>query len=152
MRVGFLLIGLALAVPATAQQAGPALPGATRARSASSGPGEVPKRAPVNGVLVLYGNERCPINDQGEEIVICERRSAQEQYRMPKELRELVVTPENESWAAKAKGTLTAGAGTSTIDSCSAVGSGGQSGCFAQQANAYAQARKARAVEAERAP
>jgi len=153
MRVGMVAIGLALAMPATAQQAqGPALPGAPRPVAASAGPGEVPKRAPVNGVLVLYGNERCPINDQGEEIVICERRSAQEQYRMPKELRELVVTPENESWAAKAQGTLTAGAGTSTIDSCSAVGAGGQSGCFAQQANTYAQARRTRKAEAARAP
>jgi len=154
MRVGLLLVGLALAAPAMAQQAvqGPALPGGPRAAAARGGPGEVPKRAPVNGVLVLYGNERCPINDQGEEIVICERRSAQEQYRMPKELRELVVTPENESWAAKAKGTLTAGAGTAAIDNCSAVGSGGQSGCFAQQANAYAAARRARKAEAAREP
>ena len=69
--------------PALAQQAAqvterPALPGAAKPVVIST-PGEVAKRAPVNGVLVLYGNERCPTNTDGDEIVICERRSAREQ-------------------------------------------------------------------------
>ncbi|TPG10378.1 hypothetical protein [Sphingomonas oligophenolica] len=122
------------AVAAHQVSAQPALPG-VKPRTAPKGVGEVAKRAPINGVLVLYGNERCPTNTDGDEIVICERRDAQEQYRVPKELREFAVTPENESWAARAQGTLgTPGSGVDTIGSCSAVGAGGSLGCFAQQA------------------
>lgn len=125
-----LLAALALAVPAAAQQA--ALPGVAKPKSVN-GPGEVAKGAPVNGVLVLYGNQRCPTDNSGNEVVVCVRRSAAEQFRVPKELREFQVTPENAAWAAKAQGTLGAGVGTSSVGSCSAVGPGGQSGCFAQR-------------------
>ena len=125
---------------AIAQQA--ALPGAPRAQAAE-GPGEVAKRAPINGVLVLYGNERCPTDNAGNEIVICEKRGAAEQFRVPKELREFQVTPENESWAARAQGTVDTGVGVSSIGSCSTVGAAGATGCFAQQARA---ARKANAA------
>jgi len=77
--------------------------------------------------------------------VVCQRRSAAEQFRVPKELRELEVTPENASWATKARATLDTGVGVSSVGSCSAVGPGGQSGCFAQAtraARAENQARK----------
>lgn len=149
-----------VASPVLAQQATPAgqqvtqqpaLPGATRPVVINT-PGEVAKRAPVNGVLVLYGNERCPTNNDGDEIVICERRSAREQYRVPKELREFEVTPQNESWAARAQGTLDAGVGTNSIGSCSTVGAGGQTGCFLQNARAARKENKARAVEEARVP
>lgn len=144
------------ASPVLAQQAAqvsqqPALPGAARPVIINT-PGEVAKRAPVNGVLILYGNERCPTNTDGEEIVICERRSAREQYRVPKELREFEVTPQNESWAARAQGTLDAGVGANSTGSCSTVGAGGQTGCFIQNARAARKENKARAVEAARVP
>ena len=146
-----MLLGLALvAAPAAAQQAGPALPGAERPRAAQTD-GGVGRGAPVNGVLVLYGNERCPTNTAGDEVVVCERRGAEEQFRVPKELRELVVTRENRSWAARAQEVLDEGVGASSIGSCSTVGPGGQTGCFAQAARANRAARAERAAEA-RAP
>jgi hypothetical protein len=40
------------------------------------------------------------------------RWATEEQFRVPKELRELQVTPENESWAARATGTLNEGTGS----------------------------------------
>ena len=136
-----IVLALAMvAAPALAQQT--ALPGAT-AKPTATTPGAVPKRAPIDGVLVLYGNERCPTNADGDEIVICERRSAQEQYRVPKELREFQVTPQNQSWAAKAQATLETGDGVDTIGSCSTSGAGGQTGCFAQAAAAARAERKA---------
>ncbi|HEX8486186.1 MAG TPA: hypothetical protein VF643_12470, partial [Sphingomonas sp.] len=98
----------------------------------------------------LYGNERCPTDNNGNEIVVCEQRSAEEQFRVPKELREFQVTPQNEAWAARAQGTLDAGVGTNSIGSCSTVGAGGQTGCFAQQARAARKANTAaKAAQAE---
>lgn len=129
----------------------PALPGASKPIIVDT-PGEVAKRAPVNGVLVLYGNERCPTNTDGAEIVICERRSAREQYRVPKELREFAVTPQNESWAARAQGTLDAGVGANSIGSCSTIGAGGQTGCFVQNARAARKENQARKAEDARVP
>ena len=94
------------------------------------------KNAPVNGVLTLFGNERCPTDTVGNEIVVCVRRNASEQYRVPKELREFVVTPENESWAAKSQAGLAAGVGIDSTNSCSAVGSAGAGGCLIAAARA----------------
>ena len=134
-------------LPAKAPTLAPALPGVTGKAKPVSAPGEVSRSAPINGVLTLFGNERCPTNQNGEEIVVCVRRSAQEQYRVPKELREFVVTPENASWATKAQGTLDAGVGVNTIGSCSAVGPGGASGCFNQRVKESRLENKTRAAE-----
>ena len=157
------IIATVLLLTAAAAPAQQATPGAAQVTSTPAGPaaakpvviatpGEVAKRAPVNGVLVLYGNERCPTNNDGAEIVICERRSAREQYRVPKELREFQVTPQNESWAARAQGTLDTGVGTNSTGSCSTVGAGGQTGCFMQGARAARKENQARKVEEARVP
>jgi hypothetical protein len=149
----FFVAALLVAGPVAAQTAPPTLakipagPGAPAKAKPVVAPGEISRSAPVNGVLTLFGNERCPINANGEEIVICVRRSAQEQYRVPKELREFVVTPENASWATKAQGTLDAGVGVSSIGSCSAVGPGGASGCFNQRVKESRLENKTRAAE-----
>jgi hypothetical protein len=106
------------------------------------------QNAPQNGVLVIYGNQKCPTTQEGDEIVVCVRRSASEQFRIPKELRELEVTPQNEAWAVKAKGVDTAGA--AGIGSCSTVGPGGGSGCFLQQANRVRAENKKKAADAKK--
>ena len=82
-------------------------------------------------MLVLYGNERCPTDTSGDEIVVCERRGAEEQFRVPKELRNFQVTPENSAWAVKQKALLASGGpGANGTGSCSVNGVGGQTGCF----------------------
>jgi hypothetical protein len=122
-----LLAATIVAIPATAQVAGPGVPPPPKPTT----PGPVSRNAPVNGVLVLYGNEQCPTDRDGNEIVVCTRRDAAEQYRVPKELRNFKITPENQSWALRAQGTLDTGA--SGIGSCSAIGPGGSLGCSQQQ-------------------
>lgn len=144
-----VMAALALAGPAVGQQvAGPAAPISATTQAA----GSVPQRAAVKGVLVLYGNERCPTDAEGNEVIVCERRSASEQFRVPKELREFEITPENQSWAAKAEGTLAAGDGANSIGTCSVVGPGGQSGCFLAASRNNRATNKARAAEERRAP
>jgi hypothetical protein len=109
----------------------PALPGAPRAARTSANAG-TSRNAPINGVLTLYGNERCPTNQDGAEVVVCVRRGAEEQFRIPKELRNFEVTPENESWAAREK--ANSDVGNTGIGSCTTVGPGGGTGCFVQNA------------------
>jgi len=105
------------------------------------------QNAPQNGVLVIYGEQKCPTTQDGDEVVVCVRRKASEQFRIPKELRELEVTPENESWAVRAKSNDTAGA--SGIGTCSTVGVGGATGCFAQNADQYRAYKKKKAADAK---
>ena len=124
----------------------PALPGAPAAPR-PEGPAEVSRNAPVNGVLVLFGNERCPTDQNGNEIVVCTHRSAAEQFRIPKEMREFKVTPENEAWAVRAQGLVNDGTAAGGIGSCSTVGPGGSTGCFLQQAQAARAANKERKAE-----
>jgi hypothetical protein len=114
--------------------AGPIIGGVAFAAPASA------QNAVENGVLVIYGNQKCPTDSSGREIVVCKRRDADEQFRIPKELRELEVTPQNESWTARSQNTLDAGA--SGIGSCTVSGAGGDTGCFAKQARAYKRERQ----------
>lgn len=98
-------------------------------------------------VLVIFGNDKCPTNASGEEIVVCARRPESERYRIPKELRSpIIITPENQSWAAKANDTLNAG-GNSGTGSCTAQGPGGWTGCWAQQMRDAKRQRQAAAAE-----
>lgn len=142
-----IAVALLAAPPALAQTAGPAAPDAPRA-APTPGPGEVSRNAPVNGVLTLFGNERCPTNKDGAEIVVCVRRGASEQFRIPKELREFKITPENEAWAVRQQETLAVGTGANSIGSCSVVGPGGQSGCFVREARKAKADAKAREEDA----
>lgn len=144
-----ILAALVLASPTAAQQA--ALPGVAKPKPVDA-PGEVSRGAPTNGVLVIYGNQRCPTDAEGNEVVVCVRRSAEEQFRVPKELRELEITPENQAWAVRSGSTLEAGSGVNTIGSCSAVGPGGATGCFAQRVRESRRENAARAVEQSRQP
>ncbi len=95
--------------------------------------------------LVIYGDQKCPTDASGNEIIVCERRSQEEQFRIPKELRELEITPQNEGWAARAAANDDVGA-TGT-GSCSNVGAGGSTGCFLQQSRNNKATNKARKAD-----
>ncbi len=94
------------------------------------------QRATENGVLVIYGDDPCPTNANGDEIVVCARRPETERFRIPQELRNLEITPENRSWAVRQQDVLNSGTASQGIGSCSTVGPGGQIGCFGQAAAA----------------
>jgi hypothetical protein len=75
--------------------------------------------------LIIFGNDPCPAG------VICVVAPETERYRIPKNLRQSKPSPENQSWAVRSQDTLEqgkAGAG-----SCSAIGSAGWTGCWAEE-------------------
>lgn len=85
-------------------------------------------------VYVVYGDDACPeASGNDEEIVVCARRPEEERYRVPKTFRKQEISPQNgnESWAVRAQG-LNDAAPRSGPGSCSAIGPGGWTGCFAQ--------------------
>ena len=63
-----------------------------------------------------------------EEVVVCARRPEEERYRVPPALRERRDRPPDTSWGARNE-VLEEDARSMRPDSCSVVGSGGQSGC-----------------------
>ncbi|RYE00154.1 MAG: hypothetical protein EOP61_14035 [Sphingomonadales bacterium] len=109
------------------------------------------QNAPTNGVLLIYGDDKCPTNTDGDEIVVCQRLDEAERFRIPKTLREQAGRPQaNESWAVRSQGALDAG--KFGAGSCSAVGVGGTTGCFVQQATAAKKETKARKEAEENLP
>ena len=95
--------------------------------------------------LVIYGEQKCPTDSDGAEVVVCVRRPASEQFRIPKELRDFKVTPENESWASKV--VANDHVGDTGIGSCSNVGAGGATGCFMQNSDLNRATNKERAKD-----
>ena len=97
------------------------------------GPAAQAQNAAQNGVLVIYGSDKCPTNDNGEEIVICQRLDEAERFRIPQTLRQQLGRPQaNQSWAVRSQDALEAG--RTGTGSCSTVGPGGQTGCFVREA------------------
>ncbi len=109
-------------------------------------------------LVYVYGDDPCPAASKDpDEIVICAKLPDNERYRIPKELRDDPLAPENQAWANRARALETVGA--SGINTCSTVGTGGFTGCFTKLAREAREERRtmmgsatwADAVEAERA-
>ena len=107
-----------------------------------SAPVQVHAQLANDRVLTIFGNDPCP------KDTICVRAPEGDRYRIPKQFRRSgVIAPENQSWAARAPNVLDAGAKTGT-GSCTSVGPGGWTGCYAQQMRAARAERKAAEQEA----
>ena len=90
--------------------------------------------------VIVYGDDPCP-RGAGDEIVVCGHRPENERYRIPKELRKKEAEPSEVSWASRVAGLEDAQRSTRP-DSCSPVGSWGQTGCFAQMIQQWRAARQ----------
>jgi hypothetical protein len=81
--------------------------------------------------LVVYGDDPCP-RSADDEIVVCARHPESERYRIPKDLRnKKKQDAASQSWVARAR-TLDMVSRRGTPNSCSPIGSNGQTGCFHQ--------------------
>lgn len=123
-----------------------ALAGITALPLFSFGAPTFAQNAPQNGVLVIYGDDKCPTNADGDEIVVCVRRPAEERFRIPKDLRDQEVKRENQAWTTRVDDAMTVG--NTGIGSCTAVGGGGSLGCNVQAIrNGKAEADQRRKAE-----
>ena len=77
--------------------------------------------------LVVYGDDPCPRSEDPDEVVVCARRPEEERYRIPGPLRE-DRQPTEPSWSSQVQQLEEAQRDTRP-DSCSVVGSFGQTGC-----------------------
>lgn len=136
------LLMLGASVPALAQQATP--PTAVT----DSGNEKV-------NIVIVYGDDACPPS-QGDDIVVCARKGEEERYRIPEPLRGDPNKPSNQAWGERVRSMEYVG--RTGTESCSPVGGGGATGCFAQLARLAKAERQALdnaswkdLVEAERA-
>lgn len=100
----------------------------------------------------LAADEKCP-QAAPDEIVVCSRIDPSEQYRLPKALRSPAEIPApNQSWANRAEyDAQVSRVAAGLPNTCSPIGTGGQTGCFAEAARAYAAEKRQQQREAERA-
>ena len=79
--------------------------------------------------LVVYGDDPCP-RSSTDEIVVCARQPESERYRIPPGLRSRKKDAAKDgSWAGTAR-VLEYVSRQGLPDSCSPIGSYGQTGCF----------------------
>jgi len=80
--------------------------------------------------LLVFGDDPCP-RSTTDEIVVCARLPENERFRIPKRLRGKKSEPAQESWVNTAR-ELEYVSRVGTPNSCSPVGSAGQTGCYQQ--------------------
>lgn len=80
--------------------------------------------------VTLRAGEKCPPST-GDEIVVCQ--TLDEPYRIPKELRTLAPSAANQSWVSRTAANDEIGRIAGGLpNTCSTIGSGGQTGCTQQ--------------------
>jgi hypothetical protein len=93
--------------------------------------------------IIVYGTDPCP-RSTDDNVVVCARKPESERFRIPERLRESGPRQTRESWANKAIAFETYG--KTGINSCSAVGPAGFTGCTQQLINqAFKERREAEA-------
>jgi hypothetical protein len=100
-------------------------------------------------IIDVYGDEKCPASN-GQQIVVCRRHSKDEQFRIPKDLRDQEPAPQARGGnvGAVAAVNSTGGTGTMQVNSCNAIGAGVNAGCDKQR-NANWKAEKDAEKKAE---
>ena len=107
-------------------------------------PAPAPAAEPVRQIhITVYGEDRCPEPGSEDEVVVCARQPEEERYRVPPPLRERRDRPAETSWQARNE-VLEEDARTMRPDSCSVVGSAGQSGCQAAFVRQWYNERRSR--------
>ena len=94
----------------------------------------------------VFGSDPCP-KGIGDEIVVCARLPESERFRIPAPLRHSRLERPDQSWVTRARD-IDETSREGRPDSCSAVGSNGQTGCFQKFMRDARAQREADAAEA----
>jgi hypothetical protein len=93
--------------------------------------------------IEVFGRDPCP-QSTGDEIVVCHRRPEEERYRIPEALRHSRDRVE-QAWGARTE-TMNEVSSEVQPNSCSVIGSYGQSGCQQAFINQWYASRRASRV------
>ncbi|EQB33012.1 hypothetical protein [Sphingobium ummariense] len=115
------LLMTGMAAPAALAQQGPTQP-------AEQAPAATPGSERVN-LVIVYGDDPCPQSGSGD-IVVCARKGEEERYRIPEPLRGDPNQPSHQAWGERVRSLEYVG--RTGTESCSPVGGGGATGCFAE--------------------
>ena len=89
----------------------------------------------------LQKGEKCPTAQSDDEIVVC--GTMEEPYRIPKTLRESKPDAVQQSWVNRAATMDEVGREAAGLpNTCSPVGSGGQTGCVSKLLRNYAEEKR----------
>ena len=109
---------------------------------------DLPERATS---LVVYGDDPCPKAQDEEEIVVCARRPETERFRIPKEFRKNKDERGSVAWGARFE-QLEEASRYTRPNSCSVVGSWGQTGCWNMNIRNWSAERRAMQIERDSIP
>lgn len=109
-------------------------------RSADQVTDESPER---ESTILVFGEDACPPSTDNE-VVVCARRPEEERYRIPRNLRRS-RQPQEQSWASRVE-SLEEASRDSRPNSCSVVGTYGQSGCMQAMIRQWFNERRARSA------
>jgi hypothetical protein len=93
--------------------------------------------------ILVYGEDACPPSTDNE-VVVCARRPEEERYRIPRSLRRS-GQPQEQAWGARVE-SLEEVSRDMRPNSCSVVGTYGQSGCTQALIRQWYAERRARAA------
>ena len=113
-------LSLTAAAGAAALAAGIAAPAAAQDTAAAGSEDTIAE-------VIVYGNDPCP-RSTDSAIVVCARKPESERYRIPERYRPSGSRQSREAWANRARSFEYVG--RTGIQSCSAVGPAGNTGCL----------------------
>jgi hypothetical protein len=143
IRLPLALALFATAIPGMAQRT-PIQTGA----QAQEETGQPPQR--IRNVQLRKG-EKCPPPSSTGEVVVC--GTLEDPYRIPKNLRESKPDAATQSWVNRAETMDEVGRVAGGLpNTCSPVGTGGQTGCVAKQLRDYAADKRQQRSDAARVP
>lgn len=100
--------------------------------------------------LIVYGDDPCP-RSSDEEIVVCAREPESERYRIPKRLRRTTPDAADRSWGDRVQVLEMVGR-QGTPNSCSPIGTNGQTGCLSQFLRQAREERRRAELEGSQEP